>query len=80
MKKNYKFSYKPLLKLLKDRKISMNSLKEKYDISSAMINRISHDKPTNLDTLIWLMEIIGVLDLSNVIEFHVKDGDYEDQI
>lgn len=74
------FTYKPLLKLLKDRKISMNSLKEKYDISSATIDRVKHDKVTTIYTILYLMGYLEIDNLNDVIEFHVEEGDNEDQI
>lgn len=74
------FTYKPLLKLLKDRKISMNSLKEKYDISSATIDRVKHDKVMTIYTILYLMGYLEIDNLNDVIEFHVEDGDNEDQI
>lgn len=78
--KNDKYNYNPLRKLLKDRKISINSLKKDHEVSSATIDRIKHDKPMNLSTLFWLMEELGVCDLSYIIECHGKDGGDEDQI
>ena len=83
MKKNKKtkyYTFEPLLKLLKSRKISMNSLKEKYGVSSAMIDRIKHDKAMTIYTIVWLMGYLGIDDLNCVIEFHVEDGEDEDQV
>lgn len=51
-------SYEKLFKLMEDRKIKKTDLREKYNISPTIVNRLAHNSNVAVDTIMYLCEIL----------------------
>ena len=51
-------SYKKLFKLMEDRKIKKTDLREKYNMSPTIVNRLAHNSNVAVDTIMYLCEIL----------------------
>lgn len=51
-------SYEKLFKLMEDRKIKKTDLREKYNMSPTIVNRLAHNSNVAVDTIMYLCEIL----------------------
>lgn len=74
-------SFKPLRKMLKERKISTYFLRNKcgqYNLDSKTIQRLMRDESVSTYTLDALCNILGC-DLADIMEFHPNSDNIEKQ-
>lgn len=58
--KQYKgsISYRKLFELMEQKKIKKQDLREKYEISPTIVNRLNHNNNVAVDTIMYLCEIL----------------------
>ncbi len=52
-------SYKKLFELMEQRKIKKRDLREKYNISPTIVNRLNNNSNVSVDTIMYLCEILN---------------------
>ena len=52
-------SYKKLFELMEQRKIKKRDLREKYNISPTIVNRLKNNSNVSVDTIMYLCEILN---------------------
>lgn len=73
-KKQYsgKISYKRLFELMKQKNIKKRDLRETYNISPTIINRLNNDSNVAVDTIMYLCEILNCQP-ENILEYIPKE-------
>lgn len=67
-----KISYKKLFVLMEQQKIKKRDLREKYNISPTIVNRLNNNSNVAVDTIMYLCEILNCQP-SDIMEYIPKD-------
>ena len=63
-----KISYKKLFDLMEEKNIKKRDLREKYNISPTIINRLNNNSNVAVDTIMYLCEILNCQP-ENIMEY-----------
>ena len=63
-----KISYKKLFDLMEEKHIKKRDLREKYNISPTIVNRLNNNSNVAVDTIMYLCEILNCQP-ENIIEY-----------
>lgn len=63
-----KISYKKLFNLMEEKKIKKRDLREKYNISPTIVNRLNNNSNVAVDTIMYLCEILNCQP-ENIMEY-----------
>ena len=67
-----KISYRKLFNLMKEKDIKKRDLREKYNISPTIVNRLNNNSNVAVDTIMYLCEILNCQP-SDIMEYVPKD-------
>ncbi len=67
-----KISYKKLFILMEQQKIKKRDLREKYNISPTIVNRLNNNSNVAVDTIMYLCEILNCQP-SDIMEYIPKN-------
>lgn len=67
-----KISYKKLFNLMEKQNIKKRDLREKYNISPTIVNRLNNNSNVAVDTIMYLCEILNCQP-SDIMEYIPKD-------
>jgi hypothetical protein len=71
MRKIYSFTYRPFFETLKEKGISQNKFMLDNELSTAVMDRLRHNKNMTLMTIMDLMGMLGVKDMKKIVEIVV---------
>ena len=68
-----KFDYIPFFQTLKEKGISQNKLITEHEVSNALMDRLRHNKNMTMLTLVELMRILDITDVSKVVNISAEE-------